>query len=129
MALNPTSAKWKTASSENRDQRNVLRDAFFAQSGIKPATSLRNIFLDHKARKSQFEKALTMASENRIGDSHLTAINDAANIAYQITGLGVPSLMGNFDTRPLGILAMSPEVLKAFFEVDHDTALERSMTD
>ncbi len=127
MALKVTSSAWSVAGEENRVQRNQARDAFFAQAGINPAKSLRNIFLEPAARVAQFEKALKEAQNNRIGESSLDEITSVAMAALALTGLGTASLSGLQQTQPLGILALSPEVLKAFFVADHDTALETSL--
>ncbi len=127
MALKVTSPAWSTAGEENRLQRDEARDAFFAQAGVKPAKSLRNIFLDPSARAAQFKKTLKEAQKNRIGESSLDDITSIALEALAFTGLGTPSLVGLLHTQPFGILALSPEVLKAFFVSDHETALEISL--
>jgi len=127
MALKVTSHAWSAAGEENRVQRNQARNAFFAQAGVKPAKSLRNIFSEPEKRKKQFEKVLQEAQKNKIGESSLDDIASIATAALALTGLGTPSLSGLVNTQPLGILALSPEVLKAFFSADHDTALETSL--
>ena len=127
MALKVTSQAWSIAGEENRAQRDTARTAFFAQAGVKPAKSMRHIFSKPEARAKQFKKAMEAAQENRVGEKSLDDITLAASAALDLTGLGVPSLSGLVHTRPLGILALSPEVLKVFFSSEHDTSLELSI--
>ena len=49
-------------------------------------------------------------------------------LAIDSVGLSAPPVMRGIERQTLGILGYSPEVLKAFFEADHDTSLELSTT-
>lgn len=127
MALKVTSQAWVIAGEENRAQRNTARAAFFAQAGVKPAKSMRHIFSKPDARAAQFKKAMQAAQKNKVGEKSLDDITLVANAALTLAGLGIPSLSGLIHSQPLGILAVSPEVLKMFFATEHDTALELSI--
>lgn len=129
MALKITSGGWIAAQIENREQRNAERSKAFAATGLARAASLRDVHVPLPARAARIEALFAPASGNRIGDEGLREASVLAASALAQVGLGRPASTVPFEHQTWGILALSPEVLKAFFLSDHDTPLERSMFD
>ena len=127
MAVKITSGEWIGAAGQNRRQRDELRSAFFARAGIQPAPTLRDVHVPAMDRPKEIEKLLDAASGDRIGDAELVAITRRMWEALRAHGLN--AVNDGAEHRSWGIIALSPEVLKAFFLADHDTILERSMMD
>jgi hypothetical protein len=129
MALKMTSGPWIAANRENRVQRNAKRQQTFDEAGVKPAPSLRETHVPSKARLEQTLALFPDAAGSRIVDENLEKITARMNAAIGALGLSAPSVMRDTEFQTLGILGFSPEVMKAFFEADHDTSLELSMSD
>jgi hypothetical protein len=129
MALKITSGAWIAANRENREQRNSKRQQTFDEAGVKPASSLREVHVPAKARLGRTVALFPDAAGSRIKDDNLAAITERMNAAISAIGLSAPPVMRDVERQTLGILGYSPEVLKAFFDADHDTSLERSMSD
>lgn len=127
MALKITSGGWLSASDENRAQRDALRQAFFAQAGVAPAKSLREVNIGQAERASNVLPLGVTPNANRIGDANLDHISAVAQAALIAAGLGVPSLPQRPETSSLGIVALAPEVLQRFFVTDHHSAFDRSL--
>jgi hypothetical protein len=127
MALKVTSGAWVTAAKENQQQRDSHREEFFAQAGIKPAASLREVYLPLARRLALLQTQIGEAKADRIGDPTMVEAAGLAEQALLAVGLGTPSLPTAAELQPQGILALSPEVLKRFFLTDQETALERSL--
>ncbi len=128
MALKTTSGAWNVAAAENQQQRDALRRAFFEQSGVPVAQSLRKVFLSPAARITKVNNLAEHVLTPRIDDSNLADITQVALDAAHGVGLAVPTLAQHFDSRPHSISAHAPEVLRSFFLEDHETVLERSLT-
>ena len=128
MALKLTSWAWRSASGENRSQRDALRRQFFADAGITPAKSLREVYRTRGSRPASIAAQMATVKDNRLGDADLAAAAAAAESAMAAVGLGIPSLpVGRAERQPLGRMGLAPEVLKKFFLTDQETALERSI--
>lgn len=128
MALKITSGEWIAAQVENREQRNAKRSETFAATSLKPAASMRDVHVPPPVRVTRVEALFDPAAGNRIGDEGLKEASALAASALAQVGLGRVSA-DLLEHQTWGILALSPEVLKAFFLSDHDTPLERSMFD
>jgi hypothetical protein len=129
MALKITSGAWIAANRENRSQRNAKRQQLFDEAGIQPALSMRDVHVPAKARLEKTMALFADAAGSRIKDVNLASAADLMKAAIHTIGLSAPPVMRDVERQTLGILGFSPEVLKAFFEADHDTSLERSMAD
>lgn len=127
MALKITSGGWTSASDENRAQRDGLRHTFFAEAGIKPAKSLREVNIGPEARTAHTLALVAAAATNRIGDANLDHIATVAQAALIAAGLGVPSLSRPSEGSSFGIAALTPVVLQRFFKTDHHSAFDRSL--
>lgn len=127
MGLKITSGVWSSASEENREQRNAARETFFRESGVQVASSLRDVYMSPAVRITRVMELMTKSIAPRIEDTDLPVIAVLAQAALAETGLAVPSMPTHFDSRPLGVSALAPEVLNSFFETDAATALERSL--
>lgn len=127
MALKITSGGWTSASDENREQRDALRQAFFAEAGITPAKSLRAVNISPEVRTAQALALVAAATTNRIGDANLDQITSVAQAALIAAGLGVPSSSQAPESSSLGVMALAPEVLQRFFKTDHRSAFDRSL--
>ena len=127
MALKITSGGWLSASDENRAQRDALRQAFFAQAGIAPARSLRDVNIGPERRTGQAMALVASAATNRIGDANLDAITAITQAEMLATGLGMHPLVRRPESSSLGIVALAPEVLQRFFVTDHHSAFDRSL--
>lgn len=127
MALKITSGGWTSASDENRAQRDALRQAFFAEAGIAPVKSLREVNIGPEARTTQALALVAAAENNRIGDANLDHIATIAQASLLAAGLGIPSLLRSSESSSLGIVALAPEVLQRFFKTDHRSAFDRSL--
>ncbi|MQQ10283.1 hypothetical protein GFB49_17585 [Epibacterium sp. SM1979] len=127
MALKIASGSWDNAADQSRSQRDSLRQAFFAQAGIEPANSLRQIFLSPTKRISRIAEISNHSVSPRIDDPSLTQITNEALKALAVTGLSVPALAGHSETQPLSRSAMAPEVLRSFFSDQDETSLDQSL--
>lgn len=127
MALKVTSGAWQAASEENKEQRNTLREQFFSQAGIKPAKSMREVHFPLASRLNKLAPQLDITKNNRLSDDGLKECAELAEAMITLSGLGIPSLTPRPESQTLGLLALSPEVLKRFFITDQETAFERSL--
>ena len=126
MTLKMTSGPWIAANRENRAQRNAKRQQMFEEAGVTPAPSMREIHVPGKARLERTMALFGDAGGSRIKDENLAAIAARMKAMIDETGLSTPAVMRDIERQTLGILGFSPEVLKAFFDADHDTSLEVS---
>jgi hypothetical protein len=90
---------------------------------------MRQVHVNAKARLNGTMALFPDAAGSRINDDNLAHVTELMKMAIHSVGLSAPSIMRGVERQTLGILGFSPEVLKAFFESDHDTSLERSMVD
>ena len=127
MALKMTSGSWNSAADQNRSQRDSLRQEFFAQTGVQPANSLRQIFLSPAQRISRIVELSQHCASPRVDAPSLSQITNAAMQAMALSGLSVPSVPGFSETRPLARSAVAPEVLRSFFLDQDETSLDQSL--
>lgn len=127
MALKVNSGAWTSAQVENQSQRDALRDAFFSQAGVTRQSSLRDVFVSPAARITKTMELLNAAQSPRIDDENLAPIAARAALELAAIGLSIPVLPNIMETKPLGLTALAPEVLKSFFETDAETALDKAL--
>lgn len=127
MALKPTSGSWNSAQDENRGQRDALREAFFAQAGVKVTASMRDVHLRPATRIRKLGEVMQVTLSPRIDDKHLAKITGIAQTHMVATGLCVPALGLMPESRSKSIKAFAPEVLRSFFTGEKDTTLDRSL--
>ncbi|MCR4266323.1 hypothetical protein [Nitratireductor sp. ZSWI3] len=129
MALKIISGAWISANRENLAQRNAKRRNLFDAAGVKPASSMRDIYVSGQSRLEKTMALFADAAGSRIEDPNLAAVMAIMVAELGISGLAAPAVMPLIERQSLGVIGLSPEVLQAFFNTDHLTSLERSITD
>ncbi len=127
MALKITAGEWIAANDENREQRDTKRKEFFEQSGIMPAERIRDVFVPGTARLSRTLPLFEAASANRVGGNEvLSATVQQMMTEIMILGLAVPDVMPAVEHKAIGMLGLSPEAFKNFFNLDLETTFAKS---
>ena len=127
MALKVTSGAWVSASQENKVQRDGARKAFFADAGVQPQRTLRDLHIPLASRLGKVHEQIGHVDSNRIGDAGLTECAELAKAMLALGGLGIASVPMGVEHRTFGLAGLSPEVLKRFFVTDQETSLEKSL--
>ena len=127
MGIKLTSGAWMSANNENVEQRNTARDAFFDRVGVRRASSIRQVYIAPAARVPRALALLEQAASPRMEGDGLGEIAQQSALVLAGLGLGVPVVGQAYESRPLSISALSPEVLTAFFDVDFLATLEKSL--
>ncbi len=127
MALKIIGDAWISANDENRGQRDAMRKQFFAQAGVTPASSLREVFIPGHVRLQHTLALFEDASAERIdGTESLEAVIAQMKLEIASLGLAAPDVMQMAQLQSSGLLGLSPEAFKAFFDVDLETTFGRS---
>jgi len=127
MATKFLTGAWESQETENQEQRDARRAAFWAELGLTPAKDSSEIHLAPGTRLSTLETLVAKTIAGRESNAQLKA--SAALVGALAAEHGLGSLSLDAPSLAFSWMTLHPIALKAFFLQWHVTAFEHSKMD